>query len=182
MRDLAFLKTAAAGVFALSCALAGAQTPSDLNRVEVTGQAPGPITRHDVHAACPNIDAELQASVGLLAARAHTRTVGDMRVDFTLSGSTVSAVHAHGSSIDMMQGVKRAVRHVGCANAGQSQHYAFLLSMREASDEEVAAGAPPVLAAISTAINPANSAAISPNVNLNVIPNINPAITPAPRD
>jgi len=144
------LRFAAGAALALACAAAGAQTGADLNRVEITGQTLAPIARVDVHATCRGIDDELQESIGALVAR-HNVT-GDMRVDFELSGSEVTHVHSRGSTPEMRYGVNRAVSRISCVNGGQSQHYAFLLTMRQATDEELAAGLPPIIASIGHSV------------------------------
>lgn len=145
------LQIAAGAAFAFACASASAaQSASDLNRVEVTGQPLASITRMDVHATCKDIDAELEQSIGVLMERQNV--TGDMRVDFELAGSEIANVHSHGSTVQMRSGVNRAVSHISCVNGGQAQHYAFLLSMRPATDEELAAGSGPIVASVGPVV------------------------------
>ena len=144
------LRIASGATLALACTIAGAQTGSDLNRVEVTGQSLAPITRVDVHATCKDIDDELQRTLGALVERQNI--TGEMRVDFEVAGKEVVNVHSHGSTMDMRHSVNRAVGQISCVNGGQPQHYAFMLSMRQATDEELAAGSPAIVASIGSIV------------------------------
>lgn len=139
-------KIACIAMLALAAPFAVAQTGTNMNRVDITGQALAPITHFDVHATCQNIDTQLQDRLGVLMER--EGVTGDMRVDFELAGDQIVSVHSHGSTAIMRRSVNRAVGALACTNSGQQQHYAFVLSMRESTDEEIAAGAPRIVASV----------------------------------
>jgi hypothetical protein len=102
--------------------------------------------RHDVHAACLDIDASLKESIVPIWTR--EEPIGTFRVYFELSGTRIHDVRVAGLNTRALAGTRSAIRHavqtLDCSNtATESQQFSFLIELRSpdaatAGDQRVA--------------------------------------------
>lgn len=116
----------------LACAIALALTAgpalaqsTEMERVEVRGHVVEAPVRYDVHASCAGIEDQLQRPL----AKAWYREdgYGEVKVQFVMENGEISAVQAHGISMDVSGDVRRAVRNLHCGpqTVASAQVYRF---------------------------------------------------------
>lgn len=124
------------GLFAgLACAIALTLTagpalaqPGDLERVEIRGHVVEAPMHYDVHAACQDIDAQLQSRLD--STWAHEGRYGEVDVQVVMHDGAIGDVEAKGISNSIARAVRKAVSRVDCsqqAGAG-AQLYRFTVA------------------------------------------------------
>jgi|GEM_PF-897667 len=121
----------ALGLLSLVVAGAGAQAqvPERFDRIEVTG------ARHDVLAACPAMQLNLQEAMGK-AVSLHQIT-GSYLVQFSLKGDRIDSVHTPRIAEEYRRPLRMAVRSADCQDQAamqQPQRFAFIVDIKMESD------------------------------------------------
>ena len=120
--------------------------PGDLERVEVSGRVIEAPARYDVHAACADLDGQLQSALGRVWA--DEARYGEVKVQFVVENGEVNAVKAKGISQKIARSVRNAVNRLEC-NAGTAtagaQIYRFSVDFIDpnGADDTRMAGATP---------------------------------------
>lgn len=133
--------------FALPAALAAlllsasavAQSPSSLERIEVTREK----VRADVLRTCPSAKEVLQEGMDTTLTR--EQIPAHFVVHFDLKDGVVSNVRAQSAPFDYRPALRRAVRQFACQDAAarsETQTFAFVLDISFPDERAVAAGAP----------------------------------------
>lgn len=132
------------GVFAgLACALALALTAgpalaqsTEMERVEVRGHVVEAPVRYDVHASCADIEEQLQRPLAKAWYREDGH--GEVKVQFVMEGGEISAVKAHGISMETAKDVRKAVRslHCGPQAVASAQVYRFSIDFADPNAPE----------------------------------------------
>lgn len=123
------LALGALSTLGLACVPALAADPAQLGRVEVAGPTLGVPDRLDVHASCAGIEDQLDRP--LTRAWAKEQLPAEINVSFVLRGNEVSQVRAQGGTFAYRDSIKRAVRHLHCADPhanGSGQTFVFQIA------------------------------------------------------
>ncbi len=116
-----FALAAAAISLTLTAAPAFAQGPTEgLDRVEVSGRVVEAPARFDVASSCDLTAASVQNELHRTWWRAHQ--YGDVNVQFVVADGEVIGVRTRGMSMAAKQGVRKALSHMACPNAGAGTH------------------------------------------------------------
>ncbi|KQY82871.1 hypothetical protein [Pelomonas sp. Root1444] len=91
--------------------------PADLERVEVSGRVIEAPARYDVHAACADLDGQLQSALSRIWE--DEGRYGEVKVQFVVENGEVNAVNAKGISHKIARSVRNAVNRLDCG-AGTS--------------------------------------------------------------
>jgi hypothetical protein len=115
-------------------AMAAANAPVEMQRVEVAGQKSADIARLDVQAACPAIAQEMKRNLSQAFER--YQASGVVKVQFRVQGDQISAVATQGGPREYREPIRRTVRQLNCADkSGENQLYAFELSFSSPQDD-----------------------------------------------
>ncbi|MDC8772507.1 hypothetical protein [Roseateles albus] len=137
MKYTSSIKAAFALAFTMTfgTAMAAANAPVEMQRVEIAGQKSADIARFDVQTACPAIAQNLKAELGKSFDR--HQAAGVVKVQFRLQGDRINSVDAFGGPVEYRHPVRRAVRELACADkSGGNQLYAFELSFSQPKDDK----------------------------------------------
>ncbi|MCV2358204.1 hypothetical protein LNV08_04380 [Paucibacter sp. TC2R-5] len=114
-------------------AMAAANAPVEMQRVEIAGQKSADIARFDVQAACPTISQEMKSE--LTSAFDRYQATGLVKVEFRVQGNQINAVAAHGGPSEYREPIRRIVRNLACADkSGGNQLYAFEVNFTRPKD------------------------------------------------
>jgi hypothetical protein len=142
-RLLSGLACATALTLTVGPALAQSQ---DMERVEINGRVIEAPARYDVHAACDDLEAQLQGA--LERTWAVEGRYGEVKVQFVMENGDVGAVEAQGISRSVARDVRAAVNrlHCGPQTTASAQIYRFSVDFVDprapASDTATASGKP----------------------------------------
>jgi hypothetical protein len=114
-------------------AMAAANAPVEMQRVEVAGQKSADMARFDVRAACPAITQEIKNE--LTSAFDRYQATGLIKVEFRLQGNQINAVATRGGPIEYREPIRRIVRNLACTDkSGGNQLYAFEVNFTQPKD------------------------------------------------
>lgn len=118
--------------------------PADLERVEVSGRVIEAPARYDVHAACSDLDGQLQSALGRIWQ--DEARYGEVKVQFVMENGEVAAVQANGISQKIARGVRHAVNKLDCGprTVAAAQIYRFSVDFIDPrlSDAQMAGAKP----------------------------------------
>ncbi len=126
------------GLAALAAAAAPLLAQADaLERVEIRGRVVEATPRHNVRAACQNIDRQLQRTLARTLDEEHL--YGEVKVKMVILNGDIATVEARGLSYETARDVRKAVRRLDCAPGDSgAQLYRFSVEFvdpdRPASD------------------------------------------------